>query len=220
MAQLTVLLWLGCGVGLEYSGTEVIDSAGDEADADTDTDADSDADTDADVPLPERGELVLSEVLIDPAAVDDGDGEWLEIVNVSDHLLDLGSLWLADEGVDGVGIDAALTLRAGAYAVLCGNGTSADNGGVSCDATYRYKTSGGGLSMANSGDELLLMAGSGGTVIDRISWEKSFVNPGVAMGVRPGKLTEGGNDDAAAWCEQTGRLSGGDQGSPGRENGC
>lgn len=234
---LLVALLAGCGVGLEYSAHTTGDSAVDPVGAHEDTaDADDtaaedtapddtgdppeDTDTGPRIAPPEPGELVISEALFDPAAVDDGNGEWIEVVNVSDHTLDLGDLWLGDDGVDGVALDAGFTLPAGDYAVLCANGDAAQNGGVTCDGSYRYKSTGGGLALANTGDELVLSRSSGGDVVDRFAWGASFVSAGVAMGVRPGRLTAEANDPESAWCEQTARLSGGDHGTPGRENGC
>lgn len=222
----------GCGVGLEYSAQPSHDSASDSAELpldpheEEDTAAEDtgeppeDTDTGPLIAPPEPGELVLSEALFDPAAVDDSAGEWIELVNLSDHTLDLADLWLSDDGVDGVALDTGFTLTAGAYAVVCANGTAADNGGVTCDSTYRYKSTGGGLALANTGDELVLSRQGGGEVIDRFAWGSSFVSAGVAMGVRPGKLTAAGNDAESAWCEQSARLAGGDHGTPGRENGC
>ncbi len=191
----------------------------DTVDTGTDTE-DSATDTGSGSRTPTRGDLVLSEVMCDPAAVADSLGEWVELANVSAHALDLTGLQLGDDNLDLTTIIGAPTLAAGAFALLCADDSRAANGGVTCAATYKYGSSGGSFTLANAGDEVNLLAADG-TPLDSMAYSTGFAKAGVSMGVAPGQLTPNGNDAVGAWCPQTARLSGGDSASPGEANaGC
>ena len=170
--------------------------------------------------LPAPGELVLTELMIDAAAVSDEHGEWVELYNASDRSISLDGLVLGDDNVDAWPLDGGVSVAAGDYAVLCADTASGANGGVSCDGSFHYNTWGEGFALANAGDEVKLSLDDG-TVIDRMTYSDGQVSPGVALGVDPDKVDAAANDAAGAWCLQDSPLSGGDQGTPGRVNdGC
>lgn len=201
------------GTGTDGTGTDGTDGTG------TDTTGTDDGGTDpATDPVP--GDLVLSELMINPSAVADEAGEWLEILSLADHPLSLAGMRISDDDVDGTALAGAGTLAPGARAVFCANGDGATNGGISCDATYYYSSSGDGFALANSGDEVVLSTYDG-IELDRVSYGSGFAPTAASTGVRAGGLSQAGNDDAAAWCTQVGGLPGGDQGTPGLANsGC
>ena len=206
--------------GLRDTGSRDTGSTDSDSGTDSDTGTEDTETGGAGPRAPTRGDLVLSELMCDPAAVADSLGEWVEIAHVSAHELDLTGLQLGDDNADLTTIIGTATLAPGGFAVLCADGSRAANGGVSCAATYRYTTSGGGLSLANTGDEVNLL-GADGALLDAMTYGTGFATAGVSMGVPPAKLTPNGNDAAGAWCPQTARLSGGDSASPGEPNaGC
>ena len=97
---------------------------------------------------------------------------------------------------------------------------TAQNGGVNCDASYAYMSTGDGLALSNSEDELIVTSASGQR-LDRVSYGEGFAPVGRSIGVRVDRMTPDQNDNAGAWCAQSGALSGGDQGTPGQVNsGC
>ncbi|MFT4974680.1 MAG: hypothetical protein ACI8S6_000563 [Myxococcota bacterium] len=208
---------------------DTADTAEVEADTDTDTDTDTDSDTDTDTDTdtdagprpPSPGDLVISELMIDPSGVSDSVGEWVELVNVTEDSLDLSDLTLGDEGVDFYLLKmTGLVLSPGGYLVLCASADAAENGGVSCGGEYLYQSFGGGFALANGGDEVVVGL-YGGPSIDTVRYGESVAPVGGSLGVSPGCLSASDNDRAGCWCAQGGQLSSGDAGNPGKPNdGC
>lgn len=97
------------------------------------------------------GDLVVSELLANPAAVSDTRGEWLELYNTSDDAIDLNGLVLKDRGSNRHTIDhaAPLVILPGAYLVMGRDGDSS-NGGYTADYVYSN------FSLANSADAVEL----------------------------------------------------------------
>jgi len=202
----------------------------DEPDQDPDQDEDQDpegseGEDDEDEGLearpPERGEIVLSELMIDPDATSDRAGEWLEIRNTGSALLDLSEHVLFDDGVDEAEIfeifDGSLELEVDGYLVLCAEPDEDLNGGVECDGSYTYETWGGGFALSNGGDEVGI-EGPDGRELDVMAYDGEEVSVGASLGLDPSATSPSSNDDADAWCPQDAELSGGDQGTPGRRN--
>jgi hypothetical protein len=158
------------------------------------------------------GDLVITEVQIDPDAVDDWAGQYFEVLNTSDNRVYLDN-WVLDSGTDSHTVDGDLSVAAGGTLVLASRKSSTVNGGFSGD--YQYK---GDLVLGSTGDLTLTM---GSTVIDRLDWGSGTWPwaTGAAMALDPAYSTESENDDDAWWCAATEEIaSGGDLGTPGTAN--
>jgi hypothetical protein len=170
---------------------------------------------------PEPGDLIINEVMINPEAVNDSMGEWVEIWNRSTLWITLEGLHLADDGVDDYVIDSIdgqpLVVGPDALILICSDADYWNNGGVDCDGTFYYWTLGGGFGMSNSSDEVILRSATGVT-LDQMSYLSGFSIEGASMGVDPDDATLTGNDDPDNWCDQFGFMSQGDAGSPGLSN--
>jgi len=166
-------------------------------------------------PLP--GEVVITELMINPVATDDVTGEWVEVQNVSSYWLDLSGAVLSDRGVDGVEIVAAYTgsmmVAPGGLFTICAEADYWENGGVDCDSTFHYWTLGGGFALSNTEDEVIL-ASSTGAVLDEFSYSEGFALEGESMGLRTDRTSPIANDFASNWCEQISFLPFGDGGTP------
>ena len=79
---------------------------------------------------PVVGELIITELMVDPVAVADELGEWVELTNVSDHTLDLSGCTISDDGRNGASIPAGTLLAAGERLVLSRSDDAATNGGL------------------------------------------------------------------------------------------
>ncbi len=79
------------------------------------------------------GDVVINEIMQNPAAVLDSAGEWFELFNASAAAIDLNGWTIRDDGSDSHRIQngGPLWLPAGGYLVLGNNATFATNGGVS-----------------------------------------------------------------------------------------
>jgi hypothetical protein len=98
------------------------------------------------------GDLVISEVMANPAAVSDGNGEWFELYNRSNAAIDLSGLIIHDEGSNShtVNSDSALIISAGDFFVFARNGDLTANGGFEADYVYSNFT------LGNSSDAIIL----------------------------------------------------------------
>lgn len=215
--------------GWADTGWAEADAPGDEADPDAGDVGGSDGSTPNPEPggsrdnprPPVPGDLVLNELMINPAEVSDASGEWVELWNRSDAWVDVEGYRLADDNVDDYTFDPtdedSLIVAPGGFLVVCASRDAAANGGVPCDAEYFYQTWGGGFALANSEDEVVLVDPDG-VEVDRVAYGAGFVRTGAALGVDPSRATVGGNDAADGWCAQSARLASGDLGTPGQEN--
>lgn len=146
---------------------------------------------------PVPGDLAISEVLFDSAsAVDDNDGEWFEVTNVSMKALDLGGLYVQDLETPGsatapyfqIPAGALPALYPGASFVFARNGSALANGGITA-VHYEYSVATGvpvpadkskvshtGMAFSNSSiDAVFLTTGApanlGGFVIESITYD-------------------------------------------------
>jgi predicted extracellular nuclease len=163
---------------------------------------------------PAVGDLVITEIMQNPSAVSNSNGEWFEIANVSGDDVDLDGWTISDEGTDTHTIAGTVIVPAGGYAVLGRNADFVTNGGVAVD--YEYSS----FFLSNSADEVLLTSDDS-TLFDRVAYDggPSFPDPtGASMGLEPTLTDIVSNDDGANWCTTSSPLSGGDNGTPGAEN--
>lgn len=151
-------------------------------------------------------QLLISEFLADPGAVNDEVGEWFELYNADTVAVNLRGWTVADLDSDRHAITVDIVIQPGQYLVLARNTDTVINGGVI--AAYGYS----GLTLANSSDELLLLAPSGEEV-DRVEWDD-----GTALDVQRGVSLERTTPNlGATWMpgNQPWPGSSGDWGTPG-----
>jgi hypothetical protein len=165
---------------------------------------------------PDKGELVINELMVNPAGTKDVDGEYLEVRNISDRTVDLFGLVVRDHGTDNFMVKEHLELAPGGLAVLSRKGETGVNGGFKADFVYGAK-----MSLANSEDEVVLEYG--GQVVDQVFYDKKGYNvqAGFALELDPFLCGAIENDFTDSWCPSSGSIPSGDSGTPGRENlGC
>jgi beta-lactamase superfamily II metal-dependent hydrolase len=154
-------------------------------------------------------QLVINELLADPAAATDANGEWFEIHNRGTTSVNLQNYRIVS-GNDAVHtITAAVTVPAGGYVVFGRNATSSTNGGVT--VAYAYGTA---ITLANTSDWLAFKDAAGVTV-DSVSWTSATA--GTAWGVKDPSLAHS-TVSTANWQLQTSTFGLGDKGTPGRQN--
>ncbi len=190
------------------------DDAGDDDGADDDAgddDAgDDDAGDDDGVPSLAPGDVVITEIMYDPAAVNDSDGEWFEVLNTTGGPVDLLGCELSDAGGGGHVIGDAVPLPAGGRAVFGRSDDTGVNGGVPVDHAFSF-------SLTNGADEVILTCGA--TEIDRVEYDTDQGWPGdagVAMNLDEADLDD--NHLAASWCDAETAMGNGDLGTPGAGN--
>ncbi len=159
-------------------------------------------------------EVVIAEVLQNPAATSDSVGEWFELANAGNETIDLDGFSVQDEDGDHFEVDQTLLLAPGERAVLGTNGDRTRNGGVDVDVDY-----GDAMRLHNTFDELIVNDPSG-IQVDVVRWDdgRTFPDPDGAS-MQLADVAEA-NDDGANWCESARRWGTGDFGSPGTAGSC
>ncbi|MEM8526420.1 MAG: lamin tail domain-containing protein, partial [Bacteroidota bacterium] len=159
------------------------------------------------------GDLVITEIIQNPDAVSDANGEWFELYNPTANAIDLKSYIIRDSGSDSHEIANSVIVPAGGYVVLARNANNTTNGGFTAD--YEYS----GFTLVNSSDEVIIECN--GVVIDSVGYDDgaTFPDPsGASMSLNPNNLNSTDNDNGANWCEATSTYGDGDLGTPGAAN--
>ncbi|MBI3184988.1 MAG: lamin tail domain-containing protein [Myxococcales bacterium] len=156
---------------------------------------------------PAAGELVITELMPDPKAVTDTNGEWFEVLVRAD--VDLNGLELSNGSSKSVvSAEKCLRVPTGTYAVFARQGDGGVNGGLAEVAgTFTF-------GLVNSGGQIAVRVGDAG--VDQISY--GAAQSGVASQLDPAKLDAAANDDPAAFCPATQTYGAGDKGTPGAPN--
>ena len=112
------------------------------------------------------GDIIITEIMQNPDAVTDVNGEWFEIYNTTISDINIDGWTIKDDGSNSHLIDngGTLTVPAGGFLILARNSNSSTNGGIS--ANYQYS----GFQLTNTGDEIVLVAPNN-TEIDRVNYD-------------------------------------------------
>jgi hypothetical protein len=159
------------------------------------------------------GDLVVTELMINPGAANDVHGEWVELYNASDTSIDLEGLTLHDGASEQNVVLDSLLLPAGDYVVLGVSGDTSLNGGVVVDHVLAD------LSLKNTSDDLIVERD--GIVFDTVSYDTEAGFPsstGQAMNLSANHASAEENDDPSHWCLATTPYGDGDLGTPGAPN--
>ncbi len=165
--------------------------------------------------LGDSADLVITEIMQNPAVVTDANGEWFEIYNNDTAGVDLQGWIIQDQGTDSHVIASSVIVPAGGFVVLGVNADFATNGGVNVD--YEY---GSGFFLANSIDELEIVSPAG-TIVDTVIWDDGVTFPdptGASMNLSPTAFDRTLNDSGLNWCEAVLPYGAGDLGTPGAAN--
>lgn len=146
---------------------------------------------------PVVGDLVITEVMPNPAAVADGDGEWFEIY--ANNAFDLNGVFLdrAGDTTNPRAIESAdcIHVAAGSYAVFAHGADTAVNGNLSpVLGTFSFALVDG--SAASPGDVRVLV---GAEVIDAITWTST--RSGRSHALDPDLTDPIANDSESNFCD-------------------
>lgn len=160
-------------------------------------------------------EIVISEILQNPQAALDSEGEWFELFNPTEEAINLNGWIIADNDYDHHVIGDNVVIPAKGFAVLGINADTATNGGYPCD--YQYS----GFFLSNGADEVIIYKPGGTEEADRVEYDggPAWPDPAGASMVFTGAAGQD-NNDVQFWTVATVREpefsgSAGDNGSPG-----
>ena len=159
-----------------------------------------------------KGELVITEIMADPAGADDNSFEWFEIHNPGASEVTLTGVGLEYSKPDGSSakghlVKDALTIPAGGY-VTVGKATAET---LPAYIDYGY---GADLSMGNTDGKLKLVCGK--VTLDEVLYQDLADGYSRSLGTRPPDAAT--NDDLGAWCLGADLYNDSEYGSPGAAN--
>lgn len=162
-------------------------------------------------PIP--GDIVITELMVNPSMVSDANGEYIELYNRTAGTIDLAGWIMRDGGSDHHVIDngGPLQIGSGEFLVLARNADSAENGGFVAD--YEYS----GILLANTTDGITLVAPAG-TVIDSVTYSEDLGFPLEAGASIELRNQFWDNSMGVTWKTAASSFGLGDMGTPGEEN--
>jgi hypothetical protein len=163
---------------------------------------------------PGPGDLVITELMPDPAADPDATAEWFEITALANVDLNGLTMGRVNGEVDDT-IDDALCqpIAVGDYRVFAHSATAEENGMLP-QADYLFDFTLVQGSVATPGHFYI---GVGDVILDEITWTDS--TSGVATQLDVDLYDPDTNDDEGNWCDAVAPYGDGDLGTPGAENG-
>lgn len=154
--------------------------------------------------------LVITEVMSNPAAQSDSSGEYFELWNGGNAVVDLQGITVRDLGSNSFTIDASLVVSPGGFAVLGRSDTAADG-----TVAYAY---GSAMALSNGGDAIVLERD--GIILDQLVYDGSFaLVPGRSIELAASAYNSSDNDLASSWCASDTAMGDGDFGTPGASRG-
>ena len=159
----------------------------------------------------DEGDVVINEVMADPSAVTDANGEWFEVYNAGAAAVNLNGWVIAGNNDAPHTIAADVVVAAGGFAVLGRNGSTATNGGVTVHYVYAGATT---MNLGNSADWLAIRGPSGATV-DSVAW--TSVPAGASRAVID-PAADNTSMNGSNWFTSTLTYGAGDRGTPGGAN--
>ena len=160
--------------------------------------------------------VIITEIMRNPSAVTDANGEWFELYNPQDTPVDINGWTISDNGSNSRTIDNAgpLMIPSKGYIVLGPNTNTATNGGV--EVAYDYGSS-STFALGNTDDEIIIKDANG-NLIDSVAWDNGTHWPkpeGASMALTNVELD---NNTAENWHISSTTYGDGDAGTPGKEN--
>ena len=173
---------------------------------------DDDCDGQVDEGYVAAGDVLISELMLSPGAVDAQVGTWIELYNTSDTDLELQGWVLADDTGQSVEIGASLVVQSGGFVVLGPSADTTENGGAPVDhawGTDTFSPPGTGTLSITVGDAAIWAVD-----IDE-TWSAI---EGRAWSVDPTLLDADHASSPDAWCASSESFGDGDDGTPGDTN--
>jgi len=163
---------------------------------------------------PVEGAIIVNEIMKNPAAVGDTAGEWFEIYNTTNEVINLNGWIIKDADNDYHVITSDLLAQPESFLLLGINDDFNTNGGVEIDYMYN------GFILANGDDEVIVCWIDGITVIDEVYYnDDDFPDPnGASMELKPEFMNYLDNDIGSNWQEAVEIYGDGDLGTPGEMN--
>ncbi len=160
------------------------------------------------------GDIIITEIMNNPKAVTDANGEWFEVYNTTNNTLNLNGWTIKDLGSNNHTITKDLYLLPKSFFTFGKKADSTINGGIKSNYAFSF-------TLANGDDEIIIK-NSSGLLIDEVQYDKGkgFPAPDGASMTLKLDLSNNfaahlDNDIASNWITETNSTYGsGDYGTP------
>ncbi len=151
--------------------------------------------------------VILSEVMKNPEALPDAEGEWLELHNAGSQPFELGGCTLTRDTQE-LPLEAGSSIEPGGYLTF----SNGETPGFAADVSYR------GITLPNTGAFVLTLVCEG-QLIDEVRLDPATApnRAGRSLSLSAAALDDASNDLPAHWCEAVSAYNG-DFGTPGSAN--
>jgi len=146
---------------------------------------------------PAAGEVIVTEIMANPNAVEDTIGEWFEIYNTTARTINLKGCEFSDDGTDSFSVDTELLISSGDFLIFA----RADAGTSLLPAVDFISID---FSLSNSSDEIILTSLSG-INIDEVGYTIS--DAGKSSQLSSSQLDSAANDAVENWSLSTAVIS-------------
>jgi hypothetical protein len=166
-------------------------------------------------PVANPNDVVIHEIMADPEAVENVNGQWVELYNTSSGSIDLNGWTISlDNGVSHLITSVSpLVIPSEGYAVIGKNSDSGTNGGV--EMVYAFDA-----FEIGSGNGQIILTAPDDLEIDRVEWSSALGFPapvGASFALKSPNLDNLVGDN---WCVASTPFGAGDFGTPNSANDC
>ena len=157
-------------------------------------------------------QIVITEIMQNPNALSDAEGEWFEVYNAGTGPVDMNGWLIRDVDLDDhvIANGGPLVINPGEYKVFGINAAAMAGEGVT--VFYQYA----GIALGNGADELILETPAA-VVVDSVAWDDGLTFPD-PIGKSMQWDGNGDNADGANWADTGPVFGSGDRGTPGLPN--
>lgn len=160
------------------------------------------------------GDLVITEIMFNPKAVRDTNGEYFEVYNTTDEAIEINNWTLTDDGSDAHDIQSEkpIIVPAQSYFLFARKADKNVNGGFTPDYIYTSFT------LANTEDEVILRDTTG-QIIDKVAYNSTDYPNKAGKSISSTSISASDNDNAENWkFPESTYGEGADYGTPGVAN--
>ena len=161
------------------------------------------------------GDLLITEIMYNPAALSDTEGEWFEVYNHSADTIDLQNLMLGRDDSNWHAIAESVMISPGEYIVLARTEEATEEWDYIYGSDLSLTNSSGVLTVYNEGTET-----EPGAVIFSVDYFGADFPActGASLSLNPDLLNVADAVDGTSWCAATSVYDTGDLGTPGAMN--
>jgi hypothetical protein len=161
------------------------------------------------------GGIIFSEIMANPSALADNEGEWMEVYNTLSYAVDLQNLVIRRDDANSHKISGSIVLEPGGYCVLARMASAVSGSPYVYGSSITLTNTTTQLSISNYGTD-----GIDGSLIFAVTYGGTgfSVPAGASLSLSPLHLNASGAQSGSNWCTATSSYSTGDLGTPARAN--